>query len=345
MPHKTNTEATVTSPVPAYKAFNQDMTCRGFQFAAGQTYRHEGPVKACESGFHAITGHPLALFKYYPPASARIFRVEISGAMDSDDDGEKTAAEILSVGKEIGLTEIILEAAQWVKDRARPVDGDVTDEPQTSVTVGRDGGAATATGTGGAATATGTGGAATATGTGGAATASGEGGAATATGTGGAATATGTGGAATASGDRGTATATGTGGAATATGTGGAATATGTGGAATASGWQGAATASGWQGAATASGEGGAATASGDRGTATASGWQGAATASGEGGAATATGFQGKARAADGNAIFLAERDGPAGRILHVWAGIAGNDGIKPMVFYRLIGGQPVEVP
>ncbi|TPN44908.1 hypothetical protein [Mesorhizobium sp. B1-1-7] len=309
-----------TAPILAYKGFNEDLACtpqgKFFQFESGKTYRHDGKVKACESGFHAITGHPLALFKYYAPAGTRICQVEISGQMDSDDGGEKTAAEILTIGKEIGLTQLILDAAKWVIDRAKPVDGNYTAAASERVNTDDIGGAATASGYQGAATA------------------SGERGAATASGDWGAATASGTRGAATASGERG---------AATASGTRGAATASGTRGAATASGTQGAATASSYQGAATASGEQGAATASGDWGAATASGDWGAATASGEQGAATASGFEGKARGKDGCALFLVER-AMSGEILHAWAGIVGTDGIKPDQFYRLVDGKPVEV-
>lgn len=58
---------------------------------------------------------------------------------------------------------------------------------------------------------------------------------------------------------------------------------------------------------------------------------------------ATASGEGGKARGAEGCAIFLVER-GDDGRILHAWAGIAGRDGIRPMIWYRLEDGRPVEV-
>ncbi|RWB85963.1 MAG: hypothetical protein EOQ52_20665 [Mesorhizobium sp.] len=356
---------TDSATITAYKGFHDDLTCRPdgkvFQFEIGKTYRHEGKVKACKGGFHAITGHPLALFQYYAPAGIRICQVEISGAMDTDDGGEKTAAEILTIGKEIGLTQLILDAVKWVTDRAKLVDGNHTDADSAQVKNDDDRGAATASGYQGAATASGTRGAATASGEQGAATATGWRGAATASGEQGAATASGEQGAATASGEQGAATASGEQGAATASGEQGAATASGEQGAATASGEQGAATASGYQGAATASGDWGAATASGTRGAATASGTCGAATASGicgaatasgtcgaataSGicGAATASGYEGKARGREGCALFLAER-ATNGEIINVWAGIVGRDGIKPDTWYRLKDGKPVEV-
>ncbi|MBN9272843.1 MAG: hypothetical protein J0J15_21895 [Mesorhizobium sp.] len=167
-----------SATITAYKGFRDDLTCRPkdgivFQYEIGKTYRHDGPVKACKSGFHVITGHPLALFNHYAPAGTRICQVEISGATHSDDNGEKTAAEILTVGKEIGLTQLILDAVKWVTDRAKLVEGDHTDGDGEAVKSMKDRGAATASGTQGAATASGWRGAATASGWRGAATASG----------------------------------------------------------------------------------------------------------------------------------------------------------------------------
>jgi hypothetical protein len=72
------------------------------------------------------------------------------------------------------------------------------------------------------------------------------------------------------------------------------------------------------------------------------------ATASGDQGAATASGIAGKARGSDGSALFLVERvadySSDQGKILAVWAGIVGREGIKPNTFYTLRNGAPVEV-
>ncbi len=286
MPRKTATET--AAPIVAYKGFSEDWTCRDFKFEIGQTYKHEGDVVACESGFHACE-HPLNVFSYYPPSTSRFAVVELGGKTARHGDDTKIAAAEITIKAELRLPELIAAAVRYVIDRVTWVTGPLATGEREGAKETKDGGAATASGWRGAATA---------------------------------------------SGWRGAATASGTQGAATASGAGGAATASGRWGAATASGEQGAATASGYQGAATASGTRGAATASGD--------W-GAATASGAGGAATASGYQGKARGKEGCALFLAERDGN-GKIVHVWAGIAGHNEIKPDTFYRLEGGIPIEV-
>jgi hypothetical protein len=346
--------------IVAYKGFDNDFRCRGYQYEVGKTYEHAGEVGACRSGFHACE-HPLDVFRYYAPAGSRFALVKQSGSLSRHDEDTKIASARITIDAEIDLTGLIQAAVKWVFARAKWVDGPVATGDYEAATASGDHGAATASGDHGAATASGDHGAATASGDHGAATASGDQGAATASGHHGAATASGYYGAATSSGyygaatssgyygaatsscDHGAATASGYHGAATASGDRGAATSSGYYGAATASGHHGAATASGDQGAATASGHHGAATASGDQGAATASGDHGAATASGNHGAATASGDQGRVRGKDGNALFLVHRDA-SGNITHAWAGIVGRNGIKPDTWYRLgPDGNPVE--
>jgi hypothetical protein len=206
--------------IRAIKGFDANLKCRGYQFEVGQTYKHEGEVKACKGGFHAVPGdlHPLTVFDFYPPAGSRFCVVEVSGATDLEEN--KIAAEILTVQNEIGLHDLASEAVKWVMDRAKP-EGPVAVKDNGLATASGYQGAATASGDQGAATASGAHGAATASGYQGAATASGAHGAATASGARGAATASGAHGAATASGDHGAATASGARGAAMATGYGG----------------------------------------------------------------------------------------------------------------------------
>ena len=94
----------------------------------------------------------------------------------------------------------------------------------------------------------------------------------------------------------------------------------------------------------------GAASSTGDRGAASSTGDRGAASSTGKHSVASAVGIQGKAMASAGSAIVLCYRDENAegddyGRILHIKAGITGQDGIKPDTWYQLSAdGEFVEV-
>ncbi|WP_284694428.1 DUF7666 domain-containing protein [Rhodoplanes serenus] len=352
-PAETQTAATeaaaVEQTVIAYKGFDQQLRCRGYQYEVGKTYEHAGKVEACASGFHACE-HPLDVFDYYAPAGSRFAEVTLGGEMDRNGSDTKIAAARITINVELSIGDLVRRAWDYVWSRA-------TLEGETATGYH---GAASATGYRGAASATGDRGAASATGYQGAASATGDRGAASATGDRGAASATGDRGAASATGYRGAASATGDRGAASATGYQGAASATGDRGAASATGDRGAASATGDRGAASATGYRGAASATGDRGAASATGYQGVASATGYRGVASATGYQGAAealhptatahasgpdgrvRGVAGAALHLDRRDND-GAITHAWAGIVGRDGIESMVWYRLDdGGRPI---
>ena len=148
--------------IQGIKGFDGNLACRGFQYEVGKTFKHDGQVRACSGGLHCITGHPLAVFDYYAPAGSRFCRVEISGATHSDD-GTKTAAEIMAVGQEIGITDLVNDAVAWVLARSHP-EGESATGYQGAASATGDQGAASATGYRGAASATGYQGAAMAAG-------------------------------------------------------------------------------------------------------------------------------------------------------------------------------------
>ena len=68
-----------------YKAFEKDLTCRGFQFEIGKEYEHKGTIKPCESGFHFCES--LAdCYNFYPMSEdTRICEVCATGDIDTDD--------------------------------------------------------------------------------------------------------------------------------------------------------------------------------------------------------------------------------------------------------------------
>jgi hypothetical protein len=140
---------------------------------------------------------------------------------------------------------------------------------------------------------------------------------------------------------QGAASSTGDRGAASSTGYQGAASSTGYQGAASSTGYQGAASSTGYQGAASSTGDRGAASSTGDRGAASSTGYQGAASSTGKHSVAMAAGIEGKAMASAGSAIVLCYRDTDVacddyGRILHIRAAIAGQDGIEADTWYQL---------
>ena len=306
--------------IKAYKAFDKDLSCRGFKYEVGKEYEETGYIKACEKGFHACP-YPLDVFGYYAPAESRFCEVEQSGKID-DSESDKVCSSKIRIGAELDIRGLVKAAVSYVKERCT---NECNAEPGKPATAGYRG-AATA-GDRGAATA-GDRGVATA-GDRGAATA-GDGGVATA-GDRGAATA----------GDRGVATA-GYRGAATA-GDGGVATA-GDGGAATA-GYRGVATAgnggaatAGYRGVATA-GNGGAATA-GYRGVATARG----KASTGSNGLSVARGKNVQVKGGIGAILVIAEERDDTYDIVDWKAVVVDGEVVKADTWYRLENGELVEV-
>ena len=135
--------------INSIKGFNQDMTCRGFQFEPGKAYEHDGEAVACESGFHAIEGYPLEVLKYYPPATSRYFHVEQSGQFARHSGDSKVASTGLKIGVELSLAGLIKLAIEYTTSRCKPID------PKSPAWSEDENGAATASGPRGAATASG----------------------------------------------------------------------------------------------------------------------------------------------------------------------------------------------
>ncbi|RUG81076.1 hypothetical protein [Pseudomonas aeruginosa] len=114
MTRKKKTE--VEEIVTAYKGFKQDLTCRGYQFEIGGTYKHEGEVEACASGFHSCE-YPLDVFGYYAPSESRFAIVKASGQLSRHDDDSKIASATLVVEAEISMPTMISRAIDWIMAR------------------------------------------------------------------------------------------------------------------------------------------------------------------------------------------------------------------------------------
>ena len=173
----------------AYKGFNADMTCSGFQYKEGETY-HEDIADLCHKGFHACE-RPLDVLAYYSPNSSVFHEVELDDVSEQREEDSKVCAKFIKIGAKVDIATLVKATVDYTVSKC---------DPAKSQHAKKDGGAASATGVRGAASATGVRGAASATGDSGAASATGWSGAASATGWSGAASATGERGAASATG-------------------------------------------------------------------------------------------------------------------------------------------------
>ena len=134
--------------IKAYKAFDKDLSCRGFKYEVGKEYEETGDIKACEKGFHACP-YPLDVFGYYAPAGARFCEVEQSGKID-DSESDKVCSSKIRIGAELDIRGLVKAAVSYVKERCT---NECNADPGKPATAG-DYGAATA-GDCGAATARG----------------------------------------------------------------------------------------------------------------------------------------------------------------------------------------------
>jgi len=129
-----------------YKAFDKDLSCRGFKYEVGKEYEETGDIKACEKGFHACP-YPLDVFGYYAPAGSRFCEVEQSGKIDGSE-SDKVCSSKIRIGAELDIRGLVKAAVSYVKERCT---NECNAEPGKPATAG-DYGAATA-GDSGAATA------------------------------------------------------------------------------------------------------------------------------------------------------------------------------------------------
>ncbi|EDA5816628.1 hypothetical protein F9W35_07805 [Salmonella enterica subsp. enterica serovar Muenster] len=248
----------MTKEIVTFKGFNKDLKCRGFQFAIGETFHHDGKVEACGSGFHACEC-PFDVFSYYPPAESRYAETISFGVTDREEGGDtKIASASITIKAELTLPQFIQRGIEWIWSKIdKSLEQQIMTGYQSAATNTGNQSAATNTGNQSAATNTGDWSAATNTGNRSAATNTGNRSAATNTGNRSAATNTGDWSAATNTGNQSAATNTGNRSAATNTGDWSAATNTGNRSAAEVSGSQSVAASLGIEGKARAS-EGGA---------------------------------------------------------------------------------------
>ena len=183
----------------AFKGFNKDLTCRGYQYEEGKEF-HTERAECCDTGFHACE-YPLDCFGYYDPAHSVFHEVELSGEMDKSNDNTKVCATDIKIGARLSIAGLVKMAIDFTMSKVNKEAG--SDERHGFASATGYKGASSATGDYGASSATGDCGASSATGYKGASSATGDYGASSATGYKGASSATGNCGASSATGYKG----------------------------------------------------------------------------------------------------------------------------------------------
>lgn len=102
----------------AYKGFNKDMTCRGFQYEIGKTYETD-KAKLCSSGFHACE-NPLDCFGYYAPGTSRYCEVEIEDNGERNDDDSKVVGKKITIGAELTVPMLCKLHFEYVTSKCKP---------------------------------------------------------------------------------------------------------------------------------------------------------------------------------------------------------------------------------
>ena len=88
--------------IVAYKGFDKNLCCRGYQYEVGKEYHAEGDIKACNNGFHACP-NPNDLFAYYAPNEGnRYCKVRLWGDVD-DSERDKIAASDVEIVASYGI--------------------------------------------------------------------------------------------------------------------------------------------------------------------------------------------------------------------------------------------------
>lgn len=101
----------------AYKGFDKDLKCRGFQYELGREYQ-ETEALLCRKGFHACE-NPLDTFRYYPPTDSRYCEVEIADNGPRNSDDAKVCGEKIKIGAEIGLDGVIKDGVQFILEMCK----------------------------------------------------------------------------------------------------------------------------------------------------------------------------------------------------------------------------------
>ena len=106
--------------IKAYKGFNPDLTCKGYQYEVGKEYEMDGEISVCNRGFHACES-PLEVLDHYffteEGKMARFCEVEQSGKLDREEKTTKIASSKIKIKAELKFADLIKLGVEWLKEK------------------------------------------------------------------------------------------------------------------------------------------------------------------------------------------------------------------------------------
>ena len=121
--------------IKGYKAFNKDMTCRGFQYEENKEYKMEGKLKCCDNGFH-FCENPLDTLNYYNLCDSTFAEVEAIGDISKPDEenreDSKVATNKIKIGAKLDLTGFIKASVDFLWEKCKIKDKNRNKDIQAS---------------------------------------------------------------------------------------------------------------------------------------------------------------------------------------------------------------------
>ena len=109
----------MNKPIKSYKAFDENMRCRGFQYEVGKEYDMNGDIECCKRGFHACES-PMEVWDYYDMLTSRFAEVEQSGKISAEGRTTKICSSHIKIKAELKLADIINIGVEWLNDLTSP---------------------------------------------------------------------------------------------------------------------------------------------------------------------------------------------------------------------------------
>lgn len=105
----------------AYKGFDRNMRCRGFQFEEGKTYETD-KAELCKTGFHACT-NPLDVWRHYSLADGcEYHEVELEDVSNERNSGDsKVCGKRIRIGAKLGIEDLVNASVRMYDEEEKGV--------------------------------------------------------------------------------------------------------------------------------------------------------------------------------------------------------------------------------